>query len=631
MSKLKILLYSICCTKRIAYEDADGVMNDEIENTYLRRCHVDTLMNGGAKIEVSQQTRDALQELETKYDISTKHHIRKLRGFISKMADGDYFYFFNEDKTSVVERRTAMDCINAVKFGLSWSSTIYNKAVQYYSIMNTKFTYLSYGYDGIEEFIGEEDEKKRICRFCGKSQPEVTFNKVAHAIQEALGNKLLVCYEECDTCNHDLALTEDNFRYLMDFRRAMYHIPRKGSTKTPTVIGKSFIIKSDCKGAPELYLMEEYLPDTKEQKQPFVMHLELKTQVSNERMFKALCKMVIDMLPSKELVHFENTIKWITSYGYWVPDILPSALLTILPSIKQREQPIIDIYINNREQLKEGPYCTAIVWLYDVAYMFIVPLVDVDGGRYKYDEDLRSHWKVMSDLIGIHQWQLQDTSNYRLSTPWVNWRIDLSMPNIHVLPKSDSIFEKCLRMRASVPDIGMPDFKSEGITVKDVGHASFTVLYEQSVTDDDLKDITQHIKGPSFVLAPKENVVCVRMQVEANDTTDKISYFKFSYAVDIEVNSFNEYIDIKYSEEGDVVSFAFHYKLRDYLFVMSLVYAEQKLLIQRVGTKFEKCSLDKMLINDRLVSQTTYFIPCTDGKKYLPINDREIHGVGYFD
>ena len=66
MTKIKILLYSRQDTKRIIYEDSDGVMIADIVKTYLRRCKVKNYMCGGAKIEVCQQTRDALQDLETK-------------------------------------------------------------------------------------------------------------------------------------------------------------------------------------------------------------------------------------------------------------------------------------------------------------------------------------------------------------------------------------------------------------------------------------------------------------------------------------------------------------------------------------------------------------------------------------
>lgn len=629
MATINIILYSPQNTKRIMYEDVDGVMTTEIENTYLQRCKVKHYMRGGAKIEVCQQTREALQGLESKYDLATKYHIRKLRSFISKLEDGEFFYFFNEDKTSVVERRTAMNCINAVKAGLPWATTIHNKAFQRYSMMNILFSYLSYGFDGLEENIGEEDESKRVCRFCGKKMPEVTFDKVAHAIQEALGNKLLVCYEECDKCNQDLALTEDNFRYIMDFRRAMYHIPRKGSTKTPTVVGKSFIIKADAQGNPELYLMEESLPDAETRKNPFMMHLELKSPINNERMYKALCKMVIDMLPSEELSHFENTIKWINSPSDFAPDSLPSALLSVLPSQIRNDQPVIDILINNRNPKRDAPYCTTVVWLYDIAYMFVVPLVDVDGGKYKYDENLTDHWNFMGNMIGIHQWQNQDTSNYMLSTPWVDWPIDLSLPNVHVLPKSDPVFEKCLEKRPVVSEFIMPEFKRDGIRLHNVDEASFTSLYHNTITDKDLCDITQHIAGPVLILMPKENKVCVKMSVDANDTTDKIPFFKFIFSVTFVVDSYKDYISIVYDENGIFDSFALHYELRDYLFALALVYAELEMKHHRKGTGFEKCELGKMLNSDRLMANTTYYVPYDDCGHFLSIKDRSIHGVSY--
>jgi hypothetical protein len=41
------------------------------------------------------------------------------------------------------------------------------------------------------------DKKKRVCRFCGKSPPDVTFKKVAHAIPELLGNKSIESAYEC--------------------------------------------------------------------------------------------------------------------------------------------------------------------------------------------------------------------------------------------------------------------------------------------------------------------------------------------------------------------------------------------------------------------------------------------------
>jgi hypothetical protein len=45
------------------------------------------------------------------------------------------------------------------------------------------------------------DKKNRVCRFCKKRPPDVTFQHVAHVIPESLGNKNFESAYECDTCN----------------------------------------------------------------------------------------------------------------------------------------------------------------------------------------------------------------------------------------------------------------------------------------------------------------------------------------------------------------------------------------------------------------------------------------------
>lgn len=631
MATLNVLLYSTLDTQRYVYKDTDGVLVADIDSTFRNKCSVRSLRNHGALVEVCSETREALQELENKYDIATHFHIRKLKAFISKLSDGQYFYYLDEEQTTVVERKTAICCINAMKAGLPWAESLHNLAFRYYSMMDIRFTYLSYGYDGIYQCIGEEDKSKRVCRFCGKKMPDVTFDKDAHAIQDALGNKLLFCYEECDTCNHDLALTEDNFRYLMDFRRAIYNVPRKGSTKTPTIVGKTFVIKAGAAGKPELYLMEESLPNPNERHHPLILHLELKSPINNERMYKALCKMVIDMLPGAELHHFKNTVEWITAKGEWIPDALPSAMFTILPLDKINPQPILDIFINNRNDKLDAPYCTAIVWLYDIAYMFVVPFVDVDCGRYKYDRNLESHWNRMRDLIGIQEWQFQDTSEYHLSTPWVEWPIDLNEPNIRVLPKSDPIFEKSLEVRASPTEVDMPAFKPEVLSLCQINTAKFTAYYTDLLTDADLSDVTQRIKGPIFLLIPKDHKVKVSIRVDVYDTTNQIKFFSFSYEIDFHIKGFDDYINIKYSENGEVESFAFHYELSKCLLLSSFSIAEEELSKQRNGSQFEKCSINKMGDIERIINHIYYYVPHNEGKAYLVVCDREIHGVAYSD
>lgn len=44
-------------------------------------------------------------------------------------------------------------------------------------------------------------KENRICRFCGKKEPDVSFSKIAHALPESIGNHVLATYYECDVCN----------------------------------------------------------------------------------------------------------------------------------------------------------------------------------------------------------------------------------------------------------------------------------------------------------------------------------------------------------------------------------------------------------------------------------------------
>ena len=162
MSILKVILYSPINNQRIIYKDTNGVMTTDIEDAYFHRCHVRNFMPGGCRIEVCQKTRDALNTLVKKYDKATGSHIRKLSGFISKLPDGNCFYYFNEEKTSVVARKTAILCIKAIRQGMSWNANLHNMAFHYYLMMDIYFTYMSFGYDGIKVCVGEK-ENLNVC------------------------------------------------------------------------------------------------------------------------------------------------------------------------------------------------------------------------------------------------------------------------------------------------------------------------------------------------------------------------------------------------------------------------------------------------------------------------------------
>lgn len=630
MNTIRVILYSKEKKERIVFQDISDTLVLEIEQTYCHKCDVEQLLLGGARILVNECTRQALLALEKKYETATKLHIRKLYAFVAKLKEGESFYFFNEEKTTYFERRVALCCLQLERNGKLFCPSLYNNVFSHFIYMESHFEFISYGHDDIEEWIGEEDKDKRVCRFCGKTVREsVSFNNRAHAIQEALGNKILFCNEECDTCNHELAPIENHFRVMMDFRRSVFQIPRKSKTKAAKIVGKDFIILPNHAGEPNIYLMQEALQD-KDTTKPFQHHFELKEPIINEQMYKALCKMVIDMLPTKELHHMENTIKWIKSTDY-VPDSLPSIWLTLLPNtgIGYR-QPALDIFINNKISNQKAPYCTAIIWIYDIAYLFVMPFVDVDSGQYKYDKNLEGHISQMKQWIGTPFWQQQDTNDFRYSTMWVNWAIDPNSPNIHILPSDNSIFNECrIQKKQNDEDASMPEIKKEHISLSNINNVYFKSLYNSYVSDKELMDLTVYTNGPIFTIDADNKQVSVRLESEANDTSGKIPFFNFGFDISFRIDHFADYIQIE--NDNNELSFTFHYQLRDILLVNAMCVAEFQMKNMRKGSPFTNCSMDKMMDSlDRLSCKSTYLFPI-GGQRYITIYDSQIHSIEYYD
>lgn len=87
-----------------------------------------------------------------------------------------------------------------------------------------------------ETIIGDTDKKfylgakePRACRFCKKTEKEVTFKMDAHVIPQFLGNRNLLSYFECDECNSLFSSYEDSFANFFGITRTFAQI--KGQSR----------------------------------------------------------------------------------------------------------------------------------------------------------------------------------------------------------------------------------------------------------------------------------------------------------------------------------------------------------------------------------------------------------------
>lgn len=607
---MHFLIYTHQKSQQVIIPDDRADILSDILHCLTNNCTQDYASDGIVHLLNVEKTLVALTELSNRHKAECAS-IQRFPAALKGLSEGEGFFVVDEGNASLVTRRAAAE---ALQYSGNWKER-YDDVWKRLNALTNDFHFLSFGFDGIPVSIGEPDKSKRVCRFCGAVGAE-HFGDKAHAIQDSLGNKLLVCYEECDDCNHTLNCIEDNFLVMMDVRRSLFHISRKNSAKSARVVGENFMIEPDANGIAQLYVMQEKIPAGVGS--PFMMRLNHKTNITNEKMYKALVKMVVDLVPSEAVPHFKNTVKWIGDNN-WCPDALPTIWFAESKT-HFYEQPVLDVFIKRDDSAKDVPYCTAILWIYDVMYMYIVPLVDVDAGRYKYDKNLTEHWQAMMRQLGNRKWFPQNGSDYTPATVWVDMPIDTSSPQVHIRPMADAFFSDCLKTKREPDLVNFPVLDETGIHLVGVVKADFTLLYEGKVSQTDLTDITIHASAPTFVLFPLKRQIKFLMNYTCSDTTDTVPYFSVEMKVVFELDNFRSNLEWTVDENGDLLTCAFDYHLRDYIYARALIEAETILAKGRAGTPFASCTTEKLIDNQRLLDGAVLMIPTNAPNSFWKVN-----------
>lgn len=171
-----------------------------------------------------------------------------------------------------------------------------------------------------KKFYGHK--KNRVCRFCGKREPEVRFSKIAHALPESIGNHVLVTYYECDVCNEFFGnRLENEFNKFFSFYHSLLQLK-----------GKSGIVRCNYKFPCELrneMCLEYCIRIGRDDKGfPCISHCKNATdyismgnrgvllkkpvgRVIPVAIYKTFVKMALTVMPEEELPIFKGTIDWI--------------------------------------------------------------------------------------------------------------------------------------------------------------------------------------------------------------------------------------------------------------------------------------------------------------------------------
>ena len=152
---------------------------------------------------------------------------------------------------------------------------------------------------------------ERICRYCNRAVPEVTFKKTAHVIPSLLGNRYLICDYECDDCNSLFSRFESSFAAYIGLMRTVTslsrgnRVPKHNVSKSPVKTDTIKLIEQNknavCftfKDEPEKIDKGLIIPFQKEPYTPI-------------HVYKILLKMALSLMPHEYVEKYRHLMRFI--------------------------------------------------------------------------------------------------------------------------------------------------------------------------------------------------------------------------------------------------------------------------------------------------------------------------------
>ncbi len=228
------------------------------------------------------------------------------------------------------------------------------------------------------EYLGNAEP--RVCRFCGKREPDVSFIKIAHVIPESTGNHFLASYYECDSCNGKFGRQlESEYANFSNFYHNAMNI--HGKKKVPifqSKDGKSKAAWKKIEGKESAFVIQ----DTADNITTLIDFKLKKIQRTGTvpsyipvAIFKCFIKMAISLMPENETEYFRETINWILNKNHSNFYLMNKKLLVryrMIPGFNVTKYPACILYKRKSNQW-QGPYMLFLLTYGCFSYFMEVP------------------------------------------------------------------------------------------------------------------------------------------------------------------------------------------------------------------------------------------------------------------
>lgn len=365
------------------------------------------------------------------------------------------------------------------------------------------------------EKIGELERPKRVCRFCGKRMPDVKFEKVAHVVPESIGgNKNLVCYEECDECNAYFGKKiERNLCNWFNYRRSINQIKKK-SGGVPKAYGRNYVVEN---GKVSIF------PDKDITKEKEIKLIGADT-VTLQGIYRAFCKIAIDLIETKYLEQLKTTIEWIR---FGKPKSSRYPQIAQMAGLFKVDEPIVYIFTRkDGHDTDDAPLHICILRIFDMAFLYVLPHVNSRMFFHEnYTKSIPTEAFKLLGFTGNWVWESYDTTEDR--DP--NLGIDLSNSEFVASDKKEKApIEKLRKERKPKDSIDFiePKISEADILKRNLESINFT-------RSNNIHSISGNIHVQTLVDMSRELPLFLRFNVVYQDIKNNTSLSNIIYSVQI--------------------------------------------------------------------------------------------------
>lgn len=402
---------------------------------------------------------------------------------------------------------------------------------------------------------GEVERSKRVCRFCGGCMPDVKFEKIAHAIPESIGgHKNLICHEECDDCNKTFgAGIERNLCEWFDFRRSKEQVKKK-SGGVPKAYGRNYIIENN-----KISIFSDGHSDV-------LIKAVGSGTVTLQGIYRALCKIALNLIDKKHLELLRTTIEWIR-FGKPKSSKYPN--IAQMTGLSNSKEPCL--YICTRYDGIDNdktPLHICILRIFDLAFLYTLPHID---GRMQFSDEYTKNIPLDAlKVLGFNnEWTWEAYNSTEARNPHV--LLDTRKAQItHLKDADETLFNK-LRIEKKPKDyidfpepvLNKTDIINRHLEKVDYTHTKDIVYATGKVTTKAIVDLNK--KAPLFI----------KLEISYSDVRTGKVFSTVIYSVQIDPKVYNKQLLI-YDDD----SLCFNQDLLAVGIKMALDYLYEDIILQ---------------------------------------------------